>query len=457
MGQYVEADAWMVTARGYGPRTYRAFVPHPLSGWDPVLSVEDLDAASAGDRALGAIASLPRTGLGGAIADWMAARDESIRSSIIEGVASTEPGLAWARYMDAAGRPVSDHNDALTLGAVRQLTFAVALGSKMRGGDACRIGDILEMHETLFSGTRDRGMGGVLRDEPIWVGPPGCLVDDATFVAPPPDRVPELMADLVDYLNASTHHPVLKAAVAHAQFESIHPFEDGNGRAGRAIIHTVLNAAGAARGAVPISTTLSHDRQRYYDALNAMHVECAREDTLARTAAVRPWLTVLSGACQDAARHAAASSRRVEGIAARWHAAGRFRSGSAASRLLAELPSMPVLDTEMAARRLGITPKSARRAVAALESAGVVSGIGGRRNRRYWVPDLVGLMQQVDPDGGPPIHGWTPQRQHPRAEPATPDQAQQPTQQCPHYGARSGRRCRLPVGHAGQHRYPPDP
>ncbi len=446
MGQYVEANAWLASAAGYGRRAYRAYVPHLLSGWEPVLSVDDLDAATAADRALASIVSLPWTDLGGAIADWMAARDESIRSSIIEGVAATESGLAWARYADEAGRPVSDHNDALTLGAVKQLTHAVDLGARLRAGDACDLSDILDMHESLFAGTRDRGIGGALRDEPIWIGPAGCLVDDATYVAPPPDRVPELMADLVAYLNVSTHPPVLKAAVAHAQFESIHPFEDGNGRTGRAIIHTILNAAGLARGALPISAPLSHDRRAYYDSLNALRVECGKEDAVTRSAVIRPWLAVFSGACQEAARHAVVSARRVEAIAERWRGAARFRRGSAASSLLEALPSMPVLDTAMVVKRLDVAPKTARRAIAALEAVGIVSATGGRRNRRYVVPDLVGMLRQMAPDGGPSIRGWDPVRI------SMPAGAM--SRQCGHLGARSEKPCRLPRGHAGQHRYP---
>ena len=453
MGQYIEARGWMVTASGgYGPRTYRAYVPHPLTGWEPVLSESDHEAATEADRALGTISSLPLSDMGTAIARWMAARDESIRSSLIEGVGSTEAGLAWARYMDATGRPVSDQNDALTLGAAKQLASAVALGAEMRSGRDCDLADILDIHKSLFEGTRDRSPGGVLRDEPIWVGPPGCLVDDATFVAPPPDRLPELMDDLVDYLNTSAHPPVLKAAVAHAQFETIHPFGDGNGRTGRAIIHTVLNAAGRADGAVPISTTLSNDRRSYYAALNATRIECGREDADARSTGLRPWLKLFGGACEEAAQQAARSAGRLEAIAARWQTAGRFRAGSAAAALVTELPSMPVLDADMVAERLRVAPRTARRALESLDAAGIIDSTGGRRNRRYQTTELVGLMRQMAPDGGPPAHGGA---ARPYTEPASVSLQLREIQRCGHHGTRSELQCRLPNGHAGHHRYRP--
>ena len=138
----------MTAGGGFGPRTYRACLPHFLSGWEPALSESDHEAAAEADRALGTIGSLPLSDLGTAIARWMAARDESIRSSLIERVGSTE-GLSWARYMDAAGRLVSDPNDALTLGAAKQAASAVALGAEMRSGRDCGLGDILDVHKLL--------------------------------------------------------------------------------------------------------------------------------------------------------------------------------------------------------------------------------------------------------------------------------------------------------------------
>lgn len=241
--------------------------------------------------------------------------------------------------------------------------------------------------------------------------------------------------------------------MAHVQFETIHPFVDGNGRTGRAIIHTVLNAAGRAHGTVPISTTLSNDRRAYYAALNAMQsIECDRDDTDARSAGLRPWLRLFSSACEEAAQQAARLARRVEAIAARWQAAGRFRAGSAAAALVSELPSMPILDAVMVAERLQIAPRAARRALASLEAAGIVSSTGGRRNRRYQAPALVGLLRQMAPDGGPPIHGWADQ---PRTESPAGALGQKEFQRCKHHGVRSSLQCRLPDGHDGHHRYQP--
>ena len=454
MGRYVDAVGWMASRTGFGHRTYRAFVPHPLRGWEPNLSAGSANAITVADRALASVADLPLTALGSSLADWMMARDESIRSSVMEGVDATEPGLEWARYMDHAGRPVSDENDALTLGAAKQVEAAAELGQKMRAGSAVSLEDVLDVHRRLFAGTRDRDIGGVLRDEPTWIGPPGCLVDEASFVPPPAEQVPELMGDLVAYLNTAGHPPVLQAAVLHAQFETIHPFEDGNGRTGRALIHTVFNAAGLTRSAVPISTALSRDPSRYHDALNATRLVCEADDTSARSAAMHDWLGTFGDACEQASRQAATVARTVESMVAGWHKAARFRRDSAAAALLDALPSMPVLDAQMISQRLDITERSARNALSSLEDAGIVRAVGGRRNRRYTVPEIVGMLRSMSPDGGLPIARDTAVRPPAPSPPIRHDPAD--STECDEIGPRSKKQCRLPRGHSGQHRYHPD-
>lgn len=453
MGKQITAEGWMATGTGLGRRPYRAYVPHPLAGWEPALSAEDVNAVTVADRALVAAGTLPPTELAGGLAKWMLARDESIRSSVMEGVAATVEGLAWAEYQDQAGRPISDENEALTLGATQQVAAAVELGQRMRAGHSCTLDDLCGIHHLLFAQTRDRSVGGVLRDEPIWIGPPGCLVDDATFVAPPEDHVPALMDDLVNYVNTSDHPAVLRAAIAHSQFETIHPFGDGNGRTGRALIQTVLNAAGLADGAVPVSSALSRDQRGYYDALNATRVVCGAADTTARSRGFSDWLRAFSNACVEAERQAATVARTVEGLAHRWQTVAVFRRDSAAAAMLAALPSMPVLDANTAARHIGVTPRAARDALAALTGVGIVNSTGGRRNRRYTVPEMVALLRSVTPDGGlaARVRPWL----TPPAEPAAA-MAAASAATCGYLGPRAKRHCWLPPRHSGQHRYPPE-
>lgn len=450
MGRYVDAEAWLVSATGYGRRAYRAYCPHRLAGWDPVLGPEAVNAVTLADRSLSGIAAMPRTDVGGALAGWMMARDESIRSSVIEGVESTGDALAWARYREQAGQSVSEDNDALTLGASRQLTAAVELGEQMRDGYACTTDDILRIHAALFENTRHSDMGGVLRSEPIWVGPSGCLIDEATFVAPPPDHVAALMDDLVGYLNTASHPAALQAAIAHAQFETIHPFEDGNGRTGRALMHTVLNARDAAAGAVPISTALESDRPRYYRSLDATHVICDADDVGSRSRSFGQWIRLFGEACAGARAQAALIVASVEDLAAEWERKARFRAGSAASALLGILPSMPIMDAEMVAGRLGVSAQVARLALNSLAEAGIVRPTGGRRNVRYEVPEMVDMLRRMNPDGAMPNAARAGGAHTPPVASPVPRPA---FVACGFRGPRSRRPCVLPRGHAGQHRY----
>lgn len=450
MGSYVQAEDWLASRTGYGRRTYRAYVPHMLNGWEPLLRVESVEALTRAAAHLRQIAAMPHTDIGAALADWMTARDESIRTSAIENVHTAGDALAWARYRAQAGQPVTDQNEALTLGASRQISAAVALGRQMAAGRRCTSGDVLRIHSELFRDTPDRDLGGVIRSEPIWIGPPDCLIDDATFVPPPPSHVAALVEDLVDYMNSDGHAAALQAAIVHAQFETIHPFDDGNGRTGRALIQTVLNARGPVSGPVPISTALERDRVGYYDALDASRVVCPADDAAARSEALATWMQAFSEACSEALSQASRTAAAVERLADRWQQSAKFRSDSAASALLSRLPALPILDTALAAEHLGVTRQVARDALRALADVGIVERVGGNRNIRYTVPEMVSVMRHMHPDGALRQGAAAGSRPITAREPG----AVRPSAAvCGHRGSRTGKTCILPRGHRGQHRY----
>ncbi len=471
MGYTEKSEAWLASRTGYGWRTYTAYVPHSLRGWSPTMDAATVAALTNADRALSSIVNLPHSNIGHALAEWANARDESIRSSAIENVHTTNDALIWARYRSEVGAPIGA-NEALTLGAVQQIRAAVELGQRMSDGHQCTAEDLRFVHSKLFERTRERDIAGVVRDSPIWIGPAGCLIDQATFVPPPPERINGLIDDLIAYMNRRDHPAVLAAALVHAQFETIHPFEDGNGRTGRALIQTMLNAYGLASGTVPISTALEQNRYAYYQALNSSHAVHTEQDTTSRDAACMPWVNLFSEACVNAHRHASATSSKVELIAERWTKAARFRSDSAASKMLKLLPAMPVVDAATAAELLGVTPRVARNALKSLARAGIIAPVGASRNVRYTAPDITSALHDSSPDGvmpsnlrfvtlctentGQPLNtGSTP-----ADSPSVTEQAKQAAMSayagqrtCGHKGVRSGLRCHLPFGHNGQHRY----
>jgi len=163
------------------------------------------------------------------------------------------------------------------------------------------------------------------------------------------------------------------------------------------------------------------------------------------------WLIVFSDACDQAGRQAAAIVAAGEGMVAGWQKSAKFRRDSAAAALLDVLPSMPVLDAQMVSQRLDVTERAARGALSSLEDAGIVRAAGGQRNRRYTVPEVVGLLRRMTSDGGlPDISDAT--IYAPEPLPSSPMRPAHSTA-CGHVGARSEKRCLLPKGHAGQHRY----
>ena len=460
MGQYVDVENSVPNRTGTTRKSYRAYLPHRLEGWEPLLSTDCMNTVLATQTALRDISQEAQTPAGGISTaavnaesmNWLMARDEAIHSSIIENVRATPPGLEWARYLDEAHMPIPNDDDALTLGAAKQVLAAVELGYKIRAGHSVTLDDILELHATLFAGTDSSDLGGVLRTKPVWIGHPGSTIDDAIFVPPPAEYVEDLMFDLVDYLTNSTHTPALKAAIVHAQFETIHPFPDGNGRTGRALIQTALVASGISQSAVPISEPLSRNRYLYYNALNGLRLECDPKSSAARSDALGFWLDTFKWSCEGAHQHTVETRTSAERMLSGWRQVAPLRRDSAAAALLEMLPSMPVLDSQMVAERLGVNSRVARAAVAALEAAGVVSSTGGRRNRRFYTPDVVGVHKEPTPGRGPSwkydADLYTKMLTTAATAATTPIH---PT--CGYYGPRAKKHCQLPYQHKGQHRY----
>ncbi|HYU86108.1 MAG TPA: Fic family protein, partial [Kribbellaceae bacterium] len=202
-------------------------------------------------------------------------------------------------------------------------------------------------------------------------------------VPPPADRVQPLMADLLDYLNASAHAPLVQAAFVHAQFETIHPFTDGNGRVGRSLIHTVLTRRRLTPAAMlPISMVLATLKEAYTDGLTAYRYDGPPDGEAARSGATL-WLDVFLDATLVAVDQAGRLTTEIAELKAEW--AGRVarhrselgrretpRSDSATARILAILPEVPVMTARTAERVLGVTYPAARTALEELAGSGVL-------------------------------------------------------------------------------------
>ena len=314
-------------------------------------------------------------------------RAEAVASSHIEGLHINVRRLAKADVAERAGIDDKDVTAHAVLGNIRAMEAALELAGKA----TVAVEDVLELHRRLLAGTRDERFGGVIRTAQNWVGGTGMTPCTADYVPPPPDDVPDLLADLCEYISGDEHPALVQAALAHVQFETIHPFADGNGRTGRALIHLILRRRRLApRFVPPISLILASHADAYIAALTAYRYTgpaYSAEAQEAMGASLDRIVADTARACSDASRFAA----DLDTLEAAWRARlGRVRSGSSVDLLLRALPSAPVVTVAVVAELIGRSVQRANDAVNELVAAGVLKQTTiGRRNRAFEVPELV--------------------------------------------------------------------
>jgi len=303
-------------------------------------------------------------------------RSEAIASSLIEGIAPSAANVAVAEL--AQQEQVRTVGEQARLVA-NNITIVRRATEELVALDDVAVDDVVRLQSALIPEERHHGIRLVQN----WIGGSNWHPLDAQFVPPAARHVDDLMADLLDYLNGSVHSPLVQAALVHAQFESIHPFTDGNGRVGRALIHTVLARRGLTREAVlPISLVLSTLRATYVEGLSAYRYE-GPADSVEAVAGTERWLEVFVDAAAVAVEQAGRLVSEVSDLRADWtvrlarHRAATGvrevpRSGSATARLLAVLPEAPVVTVATVQRVLSVSGPAARGAVEELAEAGIL-------------------------------------------------------------------------------------
>jgi Fic family protein len=242
-------------------------------------------------------------------------------------------------------------------------------------------------------------LGGVIREEQNWIGGSSYNPCSATFVPPPAEHVQRLLEDLMVYGNGDEHPALVQAAIAHAQFETIHPFADGNGRTGRALIHIVLRRRGLAPAFVPpISLVLATWVDDYISGLTAFrHLHPA--DSPDRSTACHVWLRTVAGATLRACDDAQAYASQIDDLVEHWRGTlGAFRKGSALDLLLDVLPGVPLLTVDSAARLIDRSDVAAGSAVNRLAEAGILTqrNIGKQRYRIFEAPEVLELFTSLE-------------------------------------------------------------
>jgi Fic family protein len=295
-------------------------------------------------------------------------RTESVASSKIERVEASIDEYARALHGSRA-------NDSATAMVAATAALDGLLAATEAGGriDAAMV---LAAHAALVADDpTERDYAGRWRDMQNWVGGSDYSPRDALFVPPPPGTVPGYIDDLVEFANRDDLAVLGQAAVAHAQFESIHPFTDGNGRIGRALINAVLRRRRVTtRVVVPLASALVAHRERYFGHLDAY-----------RAGEVDPIVASFSAAALVAAAESRVTAERLRTIPREWaDELGQVRVGSTAANLLAVLPSRPILSAEDARLAVGAPSSSVYAAVERLAAAGILRPLTTRKRDQVW-------------------------------------------------------------------------
>lgn len=351
-------------------RTYNAAVPVQISNLDllPLVTPEAREIAAVATAEIvtfdSEMARLPMP------MPAILLRTESASSSKIENL------TAGARRIAAATLGVDDHDNAQLI-AANMAAMRAALAHPQVDSPA----DILIVHQAILGSTRP-DIAGTFRSQQVWIGGSSLSPHAAAFIPPHHERLPELLKDVVKFINRRDLPPLIHSALAHAQFETIHPFEDGNGRVGRVLIHTMLTKrVPLFSSTIPVSAGLLVDPQGYFSAL-----------TKFRDGDPSEIVSTVSHGALSAISNGRALARELSEISEEWAASVKARSDSTAWRALELLLTQPVVNAEYLARSLEISDRGARNAIGVLEAAGVLRQTHTRQERRrnvIWQADAV--------------------------------------------------------------------
>ena len=304
------------------------------------------------------------------LADFLL-RSESVASSKIEQI-----DAGWRAFGKAvAGGKASDEARS-QLAAVHALLALVEISST----GPVTLPAILQAHRLLMAADPYADSPGVLRTVQNWIGGSDFSPVGAVYVPPPPELVPGLMDDLMAFAARSDLPILAQAAVAHAQFESIHPFTDGNGRIGRALISAILRRRGLTRRVtVPLASAMLADTDHYFSQL-----------TDYRKGAADQFIGYVAGAALHASQAAEETAARLAGLPARWRDTARPRANSADETLLDNLLDVPIFNADTAQQLTGTTDASTYKALNRLTEAGILEVLStGMRNRIWAASDIL--------------------------------------------------------------------
>ena len=436
---------------------YKAFVPHPISSWTPDLDAVTIERLLDASERIRELHDIPEN----RPLRWCLNRTEAIASSHVEGIVTTMRSLSLLESLRAARDPERVERDRQALGASRLNAYATAVGT--RRSEPLTDDDLAEMHRRLFAATRQQIGSGEFRDEQNWVGPREARTPAAAMFVPPPHQMlRRLLGDLTAYVSApQIVQPLTKAAISHLQFETIHPFADGNGRVGRALLHCALQRDMPHHLPLPLSAAINERKQDYYASLRSYQTYIGPRDSTDRGGAASVAAGYIADAVEVACDYTRAAAQMLASMQQRW-AELRLRRHSAAAAVLQAMSTMPAADTSFLETATEHSPRAVRRAVRHLADRGVIAETVDEDSGRA-VFELPEILQIVDGRSQLVAACW--EMRSVGAEPKARDliaswrdtltQHAGPRElpPCAHIGVRSKTQCKRRAGHNPPHRY----
>ncbi|HJN08678.1 MAG TPA: Fic family protein [Pirellulaceae bacterium] len=374
------------------PSGYRAFMPAALPPDPPIQMSYDLQVLlSQADLALGrldgSIQTLPHPDL----FVYMYIRKEAVLSSQIEGTQSSLQDVL------AAEAKILSPNRPRDVDEVVNYVLAMNYGLNRLAELPVSVRLIREIHAKLLEGARGSHLTpGEIRRSQNWIGPVGCTLNDATFVPPPPHEVPQQLAELEKFFHDDTHLPLLiKIGLAHAQFETIHPFLDGNGRVGRLLIAFLLcEQQVLLKPVLYLSYYFKRHRQEYYDQLQSVRDAGTWE----------VWLTFFLRGVIEVSQQATDTARHILRLREDHRRVITDNLGRAAGnghRVLEHLYQHPFVSVNQVQALIGTTYPAANDLVARLVDGKILHEVTGHsRNRKFMYQSYVQLFHQADSEDG---------------------------------------------------------
>lgn len=375
---------------------YKAFVPDLLTGRQFTFTGQcaaDIAEAESAIRSLHTNAVvLHRT-------DGLARlllRAEAQASSRIEGVVIGAHKLLQAeaaRSLDTGTKPDAIAEEVLA--NIDAMDIAMELADMERSVTA---DTFLRIHRRVLQASDLKEHAGRLRTGQSWIGGNTYSPHSAAFVPPPPDEVPALLEDLASFCNDTSLPAVAHAAIVHAQFETIHPFVDGNGRTGRAIIHVMLRRRGLAPSwSPPVSLVFATLRDEYLKMLDSYHLD-APPDSPEAAAAIDAWVSFFARTCTRSVQDALLFEERITALQADWRERlAPVRRGSSVDLLIEALPRTVILTVNGAAKIIDRSFTAANAAIEELVQAKVLKQVSmGKRNRAFESHEVIAAFTQLE-------------------------------------------------------------